>query len=223
MTATRQDLASAVGILSRFISNHDVEHWQSVKRILWYLKGTLDYSLFFDKSCNEVVLSGYVLDSSKFIFRFPSFFLSCCVSWCSKQQSKVEKSSTEAEYIALSGACALVAYLMKLISNRNRLQFYLKTTAGQLSKNPKFHDGTKHIKVHFHPCRERDQNGDISVLHCSSDRIVADMTKALPRAVFRRIRLMMGLCQKDLILFLRRSVKGLVSIYTCNGMVLYFC
>ena len=46
MSAMQPDLASAVGIMSWSMSNPGEEHWQGVKGILQYLKGTLDYSLF---------------------------------------------------------------------------------------------------------------------------------------------------------------------------------
>lgn len=206
MTATRPDLASAVGILSRFMSNPGIEHWQGVKRILRYLKGTIDYSLFFDGSSNEVVLTGYAdadhagdLDTRRSTSGYVFLLGSCCVSWRSKQQPTVAKSSTEAEYIALSGAsdeCIWLRRLLTEIGFQQKLPLVLfedNRGAIDLSKNPKFHDRTKHIDVHFHSCRERVQNGDISVLHCPSDQMVADiMTKALPRTVFERMRLMMG-------------------------------
>ena len=56
VTAIWLDLSSAVNILSQYISNSRVKHWQYVKLILQYLKDTFDYSLFFDGLCNEVRL-----------------------------------------------------------------------------------------------------------------------------------------------------------------------
>ena len=170
MTAIRIDLASAIGILSRFMLNSNTERWQGVRQILQKLKGTLDYSLFFDGSWNEDILSGYAngdyvgdLDTRKFI---SGYFLlgSCCVSWCSKQQSTVAKSSTEAEYIALSSewSNSFVVYLLELVSKRNRL-FENNRGVIDLLRKPKFHDHTEHIDIYFHSCCERVQNDNILV------------------------------------------------------------
>ncbi|KAK9666907.1 hypothetical protein RND81_14G219900 [Saponaria officinalis] len=45
MTSTRPDIAFAVGKLSRYTSNPSLEHWVAVKRVLRYLKQTMDYGL----------------------------------------------------------------------------------------------------------------------------------------------------------------------------------
>ena len=58
-TATRPDISSAVGILSKFMSRPSREHWQGVKRILRYIKGTVDYGLLFTTIDAHPILSGY--------------------------------------------------------------------------------------------------------------------------------------------------------------------
>ena len=45
-TATRPDIAAAVGVLSQYISRPSKDHWIGVKRVLRYLKGTLNYSVW---------------------------------------------------------------------------------------------------------------------------------------------------------------------------------
>ena len=58
MTATRPDIAFAVGYVSRFMENPQVEHWMAVKRILRYLQGTKSHSICF-KTDNKVDFCGY--------------------------------------------------------------------------------------------------------------------------------------------------------------------
>ena len=109
---TRPDLAAAVGILSKYMSKPGKDHWTGVKRILRYIQGTLNYGLIFSADDSNNLLVGYSdvdwagdLDTrhstSEFVFQIQSN----TVSWCSKRQPTVSKSSTESEYIALSGAC----------------------------------------------------------------------------------------------------------------------
>ena len=58
MTATRPDIAFAMGYVSRFMKNPQVEHWMAVKRILHYLQGTKSHSICF-KTDNKVDFCGY--------------------------------------------------------------------------------------------------------------------------------------------------------------------
>ena len=48
--ATRPDLAAALSSLNQYSSNPSLEHWKAVKRVLPYIKGTLDYGLMYQSS-----------------------------------------------------------------------------------------------------------------------------------------------------------------------------
>ena len=58
-TATRPDIAAAVSILSQFMAKPGKQHWEGVKRVLRYIKGTLDYSLKYSADKEEITLCGY--------------------------------------------------------------------------------------------------------------------------------------------------------------------
>ena len=58
MVGTRPDIAHAVGVVSRFMGNPGREHWEAVKWILRYVKGTTDYGLWFTKN-TEFKVEGY--------------------------------------------------------------------------------------------------------------------------------------------------------------------
>ena len=108
-TATRPDVAAAVGVLSQYMSRPSKEHWIGVKRVLRYLKGTLMYGLKFYALEEEPQLFGYSdadwagdvdtrTSTPGYVFQ-----IGCSIiSWSSKKQATVAKSSTEAEYVALS-------------------------------------------------------------------------------------------------------------------------
>ena len=122
MRTTRPDIAFAVGVANRFLHNPGQRHWNLVKRILRYLKGTLDFELKLSPSdfslsasaCDRTTsiegplrLSGYTdadwggnLDNSKSTSGYSFFLGSSLVSWASKAQTTTATSSTYAEYIA---------------------------------------------------------------------------------------------------------------------------
>ena len=58
MVCTRLDIAHAVGIVRRYMNNLGKEHWEAIKWILRYLRGTVNHALCFGGS--ETVLQGYV-------------------------------------------------------------------------------------------------------------------------------------------------------------------
>ena len=106
MVCTRPDIAHAVGVVSRFLSNPGKEHWQAVKWILRYLNGTSRVCLCFGSG--QPVLDGYTdadmagdLDSRKSTSGHMMTFAGGAVSWQSRLQKCVALSTTEAEYIAV--------------------------------------------------------------------------------------------------------------------------
>ncbi len=78
------------------------------------------------------------------------------MSWCSKRQSCVSRSSTEAEYIALSHATQEVVWLRRILNDIGEKQEQPSImnednqAAIELSRNPRFHNRTKHIDVAYH-------------------------------------------------------------------------
>ena len=121
------------------------------------------------------------------------------ISWCSRRQSSVARSTTEAEYIALSNACQESVWLRRLFSDVELKQdgpttiFEDNQGAIQLSKNPRFHNRSKHIDVSYHFIREQVQCNVVCVKYCPTQDMLADiMTKALPKVTFERLRNILG-------------------------------
>ena len=107
MIYTRPDITHAVEVVSRFLTNHGKEHWEAVKWILRYLKGTYKVFLCFD-NC-EPMLNGYTnsnmtgdVDSRKSILGFLMTFTRGAISWQSKLQKCVALSTMEVKYIAIN-------------------------------------------------------------------------------------------------------------------------
>jgi len=189
------------------MSNPGKEHWSGVKRVLRYIKGTLNYGLKFESTNNgNVDLSGFAdadwagdlvcrKSTSGYVFQLES----STVSWRSKQQSVVALSSTEAEYIALCLASQEATWLRKLLESIGFKQSDATTLYEDnqgtiaLAKNAKSHSRTKHIDIKYHYVRESVEEKNIKLVYCSTEGMIADiLTKGLPKPKFEQLRFLLG-------------------------------
>ena len=207
---TRPDISAAVGVLSQFMSNPSETHWSGVKRILRYLRGTATYGLVYDGNNGSELLGFSDADwagdvntrrsTSGYAFQLGS----STITWSSKKQATVAKSSTEAEYVALSKATQEAIWLRRLLDDLG-MNTQSPTTlfednqgAIDLSKNAKHHDCTKHIDISHHFVRERVATKEIAVTHCPTEEMTADiMTKGLLVVKFQKFRRMLGVCDTN--------------------------
>ncbi|RVW98296.1 Retrovirus-related Pol polyprotein from transposon TNT 1-94 [Vitis vinifera] len=60
MVCTIPNLAHAVSVVSKFLSNLGIMHWDVVKWIFRYLRGTIDYGIMFCKQQSDPSVRGYV-------------------------------------------------------------------------------------------------------------------------------------------------------------------
>jgi hypothetical protein len=115
------------------------------------------------------------------------------VSWNSKKQPTVARSSTESEYTALANATTEVIWLQSLLKELGVFQprapvlWCDNIGVVYLTANPVFYGRTKHVEVDFHFVRERVAEKALDVRIISSDDQLADIfTKALGRQAFHR-------------------------------------
>jgi hypothetical protein len=102
MVATRPDLAFAVSVVSRFMSKPGPMHWMAVKRIMRYLKGTLDMKLRIGGK--DINVEGYSdadwagdVENRRSTSGYVFFVGEGAVSWNNKRQQTVVQSTMEAE------------------------------------------------------------------------------------------------------------------------------
>ena len=211
VTATRPDLAQALGTVNQFCSNPGEEHWKAAKRILRYIKGTIDYGITFDGNKEtDVELKGYVdadwgsnpngrKSQSGYLFTL----CGGVISWASKKQSVVALSSTEAEYVAASLASQEAVWLRALLEDICFVQeeptIIKEDNQGAiaLSKNPKYHPRTKHIDIKYHFIRDKIVKKELILDYCPTEEMLADLlTKPLGKTMFQNLRELMGVKNK---------------------------
>ncbi|KAL2233630.1 UNVERIFIED_CONTAM: Retrovirus-related Pol polyprotein from transposon TNT 1-94 [Sesamum indicum] len=161
MVCTRPDVAYSISCLSRFMSNPGPPHWEALKWLLRYLRGSENIGIMFSKHSNDTRLVGYVdsnyandRDSRKSTSSYVFTFYGSCISWKSQLQHIVALSTTEAEYIATTEAFKEALWLDGLIKeigfSKEKLVIFSDSQSSiQLCKNPVFHDRTKHIDVRY--------------------------------------------------------------------------
>jgi hypothetical protein len=118
-TTTRPDIMQVVGLVARFQSAPKETHMKEVKRIFKYLKGTLDFGLWYPRE-EEFTLTTYINTDwngsvdDKNSTNGNSFFLGeCLVPWSSRKQSSISLSTVEAKYISATKCCTQILWIKK--------------------------------------------------------------------------------------------------------------
>ncbi len=205
--ATRPDISYAVGVVSRFLSNPKETHVNAVKRILKYLRGTIDYGIIFEKNHKQNILcysdSDYASDPETRRSTSGNVFMlgTSAISWASQRQKCVALSSTEAEFVAASLAVKEMVWIDRLMVDiwskcENPSMFVDNQSAIRLIKNMEFHKRTKHIDVMYNFIREKFRDDFFTLSYVDTNNQIADIfTKPLPRHKFQKFRSLMGICQ----------------------------
>jgi hypothetical protein len=203
---TRPELAYSVGYLSRFMEEPKEDHRAAVTRLLRYIAGTTNYGLLYTNDGGELDLLGYSdsgmsgdVDGRKSTSGVIFFLGGNPMSWQSQKQKVVALSSCEAEYIAGAAAACQAMWLKRLLGDVLGVKISTpklkmdNQSAIELSKNPVFHDRSKHIDVKFHFIRECVGNGDIELKFAGTQEQLADiLTKPLAKERFQQLREKIG-------------------------------
>jgi hypothetical protein len=201
---TRPDISFAVQTVSRFSKNPGLTHWDAVKRIFRYLKGTADlwlsYGVVKDKLVGYADADGSMAEDRHAISGYAFMLFGGAVSWSAKRQEIVSLSTTESEYVAVTHAAKEGLWIRSLLSQLfpGKLDpttlFSDNQSAIALAKDHQYHARTKHIDIRFHFIRYVIENGSIRLIYCPTDDMVADtLTKALPSAKVKHFASQLGL------------------------------
>ena len=203
---TRPDIAFAVSCVSQFMHSPSAKHMEAVIRILKYLKGTPGRGLFFSKNPNrgiEVFTDADWAgspDDRRSTSGYCTFVFGNLVTWRSKKQSVVARSSAEAELRATALGICEVLWLKRLLEElevavEQPLRIYCDNKAAiSIAHNPVHHDRTKHVEVDRHFIKEKVDEGTISVNYVSTCEQTADiLTKALFKPLFEKFVSKLGM------------------------------
>ncbi|KAF3653269.1 hypothetical protein FXO37_17067 [Capsicum annuum] len=211
--ATRPDIAFSVNLLARYSSSPKRRHWNGVKHILRYLKGTVDIGLFYTNKASPDLIgyadASYLSDPHKarsqtgYVFTYGG----TAISWRSTKQSIVATSSNHAKIITIHEAsreCIWLRSVVHSIKERCGLKLDIKVPTvifednaaciAQLKEGFIKGDRTKDILPKLFFTHDLQKNGDIDVQQIRSCDNPADLfTKSLPTLIFEKMVYKIGM------------------------------
>ncbi|KAJ9675533.1 hypothetical protein PVL29_024456 [Vitis rotundifolia] len=206
LSHTRPDIGFAVSAVSQFMHSPTKEHMEAVYRILRYLKMTPGKGLFFRKTENrdtevysDADWAGNIIDRRS-TSGYCSFVWGNLVTWRSKKQSVVARSSAEAEYRALAQGICEGIWIKRVLNELGQtssspiLMMCDNQAAISIAKNPVHHDRTKHVEIDRHFITEKVTSETVKLNYVPTKHQTADiLTKALPRPNFEDLTCKLGL------------------------------
>nr|GEW14878.1 ribonuclease H-like domain-containing protein [Tanacetum cinerariifolium] len=201
LTFTRPDLSYDVQQVYLYMHDPRDPHFTALKRILCYVRGTLDYGLQLHVS-STTQLSAYT-DADwvgcpvtrRSTSGYCVFLGDTLLSWSAKRQVTLFRSSAEAEYRGVANVVAETAWIRNLLCELQTplftatLVYCDNVSVVYMYANPVQHQRTKHIEIDIHFVRDFVASGKVRVLHVPSRFQYADIfTKGLPTALFIEFR-----------------------------------
>lgn len=201
LALTRPDITMAVNRMSQFMHSPSVSQWQGVKRILRYLCGTISHGLLLRPSSNTHLVAYSDADwggdqiDRKSTSAYVVFHGNNLISWCSKKQNTVARSSTDSEYRALATTASELYWLKGLLTElKQPISVTPKIwcdniSATYLAANPVFHSRSKHLELDFHFVRDLVRKKLLQVSYIATTDQIADLlTKPLSKTRFLELK-----------------------------------
>jgi hypothetical protein len=195
LTLTRPDLSYCVNYVSQFMHSPTIVHLKMVRRILRYVKGTINVGLHFTSNTTLDLFAFSDADwagcptTRRSTTGYCTFLGGNIISWCAKKQHTVSRSSTEAEYRAMANTAAELTWLTFLLKDLHiplaspPILYCDNISALHMTINPVFHARSKHIELDYHFVRERVALGLLVTHYIPTKDQVADLfTKPMSKS-----------------------------------------
>ena len=206
LTNTRPDLAYSVQHLSQFMQEPRDTHLQALQHTICYVAHTAGQGILMSGT-DRLILQAFsdsdwaaCPDSRKSISGYVLKLGNSPISWKSKKQATVSRSSSEAEYKAMANAASEVTWMVRLLTDLGLPNLQPVTlhcdnqSAIYIAKNPVFHERTKHIAIDCHFTREKVLEGLIQLTYLPTSSQIADVfTKILPSHQFNYLLSNLGM------------------------------
>ncbi|GJY43912.1 ribonuclease H-like domain-containing protein [Tanacetum coccineum] len=201
LTFTRPDIFYVVQQICLYMHDSREPHYTALKRILRYIRGTLDHGLQLYRSPTTQLVAYSDADwagcpaTRRSTSGYCVFLGDNLISWSSKRQHVLSRSSAESEYRGVANVVAKTTWVRNLLREllvplqSATLVYCDNVSAVYLSSNPVQHQRTKHIEIDLHFVRDFVARGHVRVLHVPSRYQYADIfTKGLPSPLFTEFR-----------------------------------
>ncbi|XP_049348897.1 secreted RxLR effector protein 161-like [Solanum verrucosum] len=164
---TRPDLAFPVQVLSQYMHCPKESHMEAALRVVRYIKEALGLGLLMPAEDSNQLLSycdsdwGACLETKRSVTGYLVKFRGALISWKSKKQETVSRSSAKAEFRSMANCAAEITWLVGLFKELGvSIELPIKMVcdskdAIQIAANPIFHERTKHIDIDCHFVKER--------------------------------------------------------------------
>ena len=205
-TCTRPDTAYAVSYLSKFSACPSTQHWDALKHLIKYIKGTKNLRLTYNGNMTD--MTGYSdsdfagdINTRKSTSGYAFIISGAATVWGSKQQREVVSSTSAAEYLAANFAGKETLYSKYILRDlglelKSPTIFCDNNSCLKWLKDRMACKKSKHIDTAYHFTRSLVERKEVKFTFCKSSDNVADMlTKSLPAPQFMKLRAKCGLME----------------------------